>query len=171
MQENQWIGISYLIPANPSKGRVFIWRKLKALGAEIIKPGLAVLPNNSANIRKLNDLKLKIDSFKGQSSLIEFDFYDDGENKLLHKKFALSDENKYETIVEQCENIIDLIKSEKDEEKRQELENKLLSKIKNLDRNSLSLSSQAKKDLEEAAGEIISTLKTIPSEFMSALKK
>ena len=29
-----WLGITYTVPAKPSKARVYIWRKLKELGAE-----------------------------------------------------------------------------------------------------------------------------------------
>ena len=39
MKENSggrvWLGISYTAPAKPSKARVYIWRKLKELGAEV----------------------------------------------------------------------------------------------------------------------------------------
>ena len=39
----RWLGIAYTAPAKPSKARVYIWRKLKELGAEYYH-GMAMIP-------------------------------------------------------------------------------------------------------------------------------
>ena len=40
-----WLGITYTVPAKPSKARVYIWRKLKELGAEYYH-GMAMVPES-----------------------------------------------------------------------------------------------------------------------------
>lgn len=44
MGELYWIALSYHLPSDSSKSRVYLWRKLRELGAENLRPGIAVLP-------------------------------------------------------------------------------------------------------------------------------
>ena len=32
----KWIGLGYNLPVNPSKNRVYVWRKLKEMGAKLL---------------------------------------------------------------------------------------------------------------------------------------
>ena len=43
-----WLLITYKVPAEPSRMRVSLWRKLKELGAVYIQQGAAVLPMTEA---------------------------------------------------------------------------------------------------------------------------
>ena len=50
-----WLGITYTVPAKPSRARVYIWRKLKELGAEYYH-GMAMVPQTprlQESIKKL----------------------------------------------------------------------------------------------------------------------
>ena len=35
----KWMGLGYNLPVNPSKNRVYVWRKLKEFGAEYLRQG------------------------------------------------------------------------------------------------------------------------------------
>ena len=39
MQRTIWLALSYNVPINPSKVRVYVWRKLKEFGAEYLRQG------------------------------------------------------------------------------------------------------------------------------------
>ena len=40
--KRKWIGMGYNLPVNPSKNRVYVWRKLKEVGAVYYKQGVTV---------------------------------------------------------------------------------------------------------------------------------
>ena len=57
-----WLGITYTAPAKPSRARVYIWRKLKELGAEYYH-GMAMVPQTPRlleSVRKLTARMLEI---------------------------------------------------------------------------------------------------------------
>ena len=41
-EQLRWLALGYSVPVNPSKNRVYVWRKLKEYGAEYFKQGVAV---------------------------------------------------------------------------------------------------------------------------------
>ena len=41
----RWIALGYNVPIEPSRNRVYVWRKLKEFGAEYFRPGVAILAN------------------------------------------------------------------------------------------------------------------------------
>ena len=47
----RWLALGYSVPVNPSKNRVYIWRKLKEYGAEYFKQGVAVLLNSAQSMQ------------------------------------------------------------------------------------------------------------------------
>ena len=58
MGELYWIALSYHLPSDSSKSRVYLWRKLRELGAENLRPGIAVLPRTPENLRRMRQLLL-----------------------------------------------------------------------------------------------------------------
>ena len=60
MGELYWIALSYHLPSDSSKSRVYLWRKLRELGAENLRPGIAVLPRTPENLRRMRQLLQKI---------------------------------------------------------------------------------------------------------------
>ena len=49
---NKWVVMGYNLPAKPSKLRVYVWRKIKDMGAVLIRPGIIVIPNDDVNREK-----------------------------------------------------------------------------------------------------------------------
>ena len=54
-----WLGITYTVPAKPSKARVYIWRKLKELGAEYYH-GMAMVPESPKVLESVKKLTTRI---------------------------------------------------------------------------------------------------------------
>ena len=66
MPRTVWLALSYNVPINPSKARVYVWRKLKEIGAEYFKQGVALLPNTAAEAKEIETgINEIIDGVKG----------------------------------------------------------------------------------------------------------
>jgi hypothetical protein len=85
--DNGWIGILYRLPANPSRVRVQIWRKLKKNGALIYQQGIAMLPANGHFLSFMQELKEEIGALGGKATLARLDFLDAHDDGILIEKF------------------------------------------------------------------------------------
>ncbi len=83
----KWLALGYNIPINPSKNRVYIWRKLKEYGAEYFKQGVALLPYNKTNLNRFSILAAKIRDMGGDASLVEMSFLDKQDELDIIEKF------------------------------------------------------------------------------------
>lgn len=66
MPRTVWLALSYNVPINPSKARVYVWRKLKEIGAEYFKQGVALLPNTAQSMQQFSALAQKIRQLGGR---------------------------------------------------------------------------------------------------------
>ena len=71
----RWLALGYSVPVNPSKNRVYVWRKLKEYGAEYFKQGVALLPYNRQSYTKFKYLSAKILEMGGEASIVEMKFW------------------------------------------------------------------------------------------------
>jgi hypothetical protein len=55
----RWLILIYHLPREPSRHRVAVWRKLKALGALYLQDGAAALPDNAVTREQLEWLQLR----------------------------------------------------------------------------------------------------------------
>lgn len=106
-----WIAISYTVPPTPSKYRVYVWRKLKEMGAEALNQGLSLLPANEVNYKKLNTLKDKILSLSGDAKLIFFEFDDESESRRMKEIFKNNTKEEYKSLITECKKILNGIKT------------------------------------------------------------
>jgi len=58
-ERQKWLGITYTAPAKPSKARVYIWRKLKELGAEYYH-GMAMIPQSPKTLDSVKKLAARM---------------------------------------------------------------------------------------------------------------
>ncbi|MCL2548302.1 MAG: hypothetical protein FWE76_03955 [Symbiobacteriaceae bacterium] len=65
----QWILFQYSVPNKPSKLRVYIWRKLKALRSEQLTEGLYALPLTEKTIEQLQWLSAEVEEMNGEAIL------------------------------------------------------------------------------------------------------
>jgi hypothetical protein len=66
-----WLLLVYKVPNEPSARRVYVWRKLKALGAILLHDAIWVLPATSQTREKLQWLATEIQDMEGEATLWE----------------------------------------------------------------------------------------------------
>ena len=88
MTKTEWIALSYSVPTSPSKIRVFVWRRLRSIEAQALRPGMAVLPNTSENFTAFSALAEKIREFGGDATIIAMDFTSNAENEDMRYRFS-----------------------------------------------------------------------------------
>jgi len=64
-----WLLLHYTLPAKPSARRVYIWRKLKALGAIVLQNAIWVLPETVHTVEHFRWLLTEIQEMNGEASL------------------------------------------------------------------------------------------------------
>ena len=170
--KTEWIAVGYSVPATPSRGRVFVWRKLKSLGAQFFRPGLAVLPNTKENLDSLEELVKKIHGFSGEAYLIELNFLSPGDNEQMRSRFVSAQEAAYGQMIEQCDQILEQLRNSKREDEKAELQRKLRKTMDQYDKSPLRmLGSQAAGDIEAMMYEVMEVFRSMPAEVGSLLRK
>ncbi len=89
MAENRkWVAISYNLPIQPSNARVYVWRKLKEIGAVPLRQGVAVLPasSTSAKLNELLKLSERIKAMNGEAVLFEMSFLNSKDEQRMSEK-------------------------------------------------------------------------------------
>jgi hypothetical protein len=64
-----WLLLHYKLPAEPSALRVYIWRKLKRLGAVLFQDAVWVLPNTVRTLEQFQWLTAEILEMGGEAAL------------------------------------------------------------------------------------------------------
>jgi hypothetical protein len=96
----RWLILIYHLPRDPSRHRVAVWRKLKALGAIYLQDGAAVLPEDAVTREQLEWLQLRIREAGGVASLWEALPNTVAEDRLLVEEFRVSHEAAYKKLIE-----------------------------------------------------------------------
>ena len=68
---HSWILLVYKVPPEPSKRRIALWRKLKALGAVYLQNGVCLVPKSDEHVRRLKVLENDVSAMDGQAVLLE----------------------------------------------------------------------------------------------------
>jgi DNA-binding transcriptional regulator PaaX len=63
----EWLLLHYKVPREPSANRVYVWRKLKRMGAVILHDSIWVLPNNSRTLEQFQWLAAEITELEGEA--------------------------------------------------------------------------------------------------------
>ena len=172
MAETKWIGLGYFIPATPSKGRVYVWRRLKAIGAQVIRPGVAALPNTPQYAAQFHALAEKIEEFMGEAILIEFNFLSQQQNAALQAKFEDASQEQYREMLDKCADILEQLDCAPGESERNSLEQQLVRTIGKYRKSPvITMGQQAAGEIERGLTELLGTIKSMPSEVMALLKR
>lgn len=105
MEKTRWLVLVYRIPREPSRHRVAVWRKLKALGALYLQDGVAVLPEDAVTREQLEWLQLRVREAGGTATLWEALPNTVGEGNALVEEFRASREEGYEKIIGTAERL------------------------------------------------------------------
>jgi hypothetical protein len=101
----RWLILIYQLPREPSRHRVAVWRKLKALGALYLQDGAAALPEDAVTREQLEWLQLRIREAGGEATLWEALPNTVAENKGLVEAFRGAREEGYRKVIEGAERI------------------------------------------------------------------
>lgn len=168
--KTEWVALGYSVPASPSKARVFVWRRLRAINAQTLRPGVALLPNTKENIAAFTALSKKISEFSGDAVLIEMDFVDSTENTAMRERFLKAEEAVLRGALAECTALIEQIKKTSDPHRRATLKKDLDKKLSRVSDGPTSFKGQAD-ELERAVGTLFDTLRGLPAEFAALLRR
>lgn len=94
-----WLLLVYRIPREPTAGRVFVWRKLKQLGAIALQDAVWVLPQTLRTQEQLQWLAAEITELKGEAMLWEAEQVYATDTEALRRQFVDSMETEYREIM------------------------------------------------------------------------
>src|SRR5690349_9332444 len=60
-----WILLNYKLPSHPTALRVYVWRKLKRLGAILLNDAIWILPNSPRTLEQFQWFAAEIQEMKG----------------------------------------------------------------------------------------------------------
>lgn len=92
-----WLGITYTVPAKPSRARVYIWRKLKELGAEYYH-GMAMVPQTPRLQESIKKLVARIRELGAEVSVLEIRFADPADEEKVVAQFRRQAENDFREL-------------------------------------------------------------------------
>jgi DNA-binding transcriptional regulator PaaX len=101
MQE--WLHLLYKIPRNPSKVRVYVWRKLKRLGAVLLHESVWCLPSNSKTKEQFQWLTVEIQELGGEATLWEAHLVLGMKDDYLIKQFLEQVDQEYTEILDELQ--------------------------------------------------------------------
>jgi hypothetical protein len=95
----QWVLFLYKVPPEPSARRVYVWRKLKRLGALLLHDAVWVLPATPATVEHLQWLATEIEEMEGSAMVWEATLHLDGQNSALVDRFVAQVEEGYRNVL------------------------------------------------------------------------
>jgi len=81
-KDMEWLLLVYKIPREPTAGRVYVWRKLKQLGAIAVQDAVWVLPATARTQEQFQWLAAEISEVGGEASLFTSQVLLDGQDSL-----------------------------------------------------------------------------------------
>jgi hypothetical protein len=94
-----WLLLVYRIPREPTAGRVYVWRKLKQLGAVAIQDAIWVLPHNARTQEQFHWLAAEVTELKGEAMLWEAQQLYATDEGGLRRQFIEPVETEYREIL------------------------------------------------------------------------
>lgn len=95
----EWLLMVYKIPREPTAGRVYVWRKLKQLGAIAVQDAVWVLPATPRTREQLQWLAAEITELGGELSLFTSQVVLAHEQKSLQEQFEAPVRQAYGEIL------------------------------------------------------------------------
>ena len=172
MQKTTWLGLAYSVPINPSKARVYVWRKLKEFGAEYLKQGMAVLPYSTHNSQQFTVLAQKIRQMGGEALLVELRFTDPKDEAEMVERFQKQMEEEYQALRSDCINAANSLRTQEQPPGSKESEQikqriKRYRKAKARDYFKIAIASE----IEDGINEIIDTMRELAGDVGAQLKR
>ena len=94
-----WLLLAYKVPRTPTANRVYVWRKLKRLGAILLHDAVWVLPETAMTKEQFQWLADEIKELGGQVTLWESRLLFADQDDLLAQRFNAAAEETYREIL------------------------------------------------------------------------
>lgn len=94
-----WMLLVYKVPKEPTSGRVFVWRKLKKLGAILLHDSVWVLPATPRTREQLRWLANEITELNGDATVWESQLTLGIDEEKLVAQFTTAVESQYREIL------------------------------------------------------------------------
>ena len=101
----RWLILIYHLPREPSRHRVAVWRRLKALGALYLQDGAAALPEDAVTREQLEWLQLRVREAGGEATLWEGLPNTVAENAALVEEFRALREAAYRGLIDAADGL------------------------------------------------------------------
>ncbi|MCP9276906.1 Chromate resistance protein ChrB [Mycolicibacterium arenosum] len=98
--EPEWLLLIYRIPAEPTRLRAAVWRRLKSLGAVYLQNSAAALPARDGAERALRRLRREIEEMDGSAVLLSCSGLAGGSDVV--QLFQTARDSEYEEILDKC---------------------------------------------------------------------
>lgn len=102
MNTQNWLLLTYKVPAEPSRKRLALWRKLKGMGAVYLQSGVCLLPKSDDHTRRLKIIENEINEMGGNSVLLETVALDKGQADKVVARFKADRDEEYIELIEKC---------------------------------------------------------------------
>jgi hypothetical protein len=96
---HNWLLLVYKVPSEPSARRVYVWRKLKRVGAILLHDAVWVLPMTDRTREQLQWLAAEINEMEGEAMLWESALVLAGQEEVLVQQFVAQAESAYQEIL------------------------------------------------------------------------
>ena len=94
-----WVVLVYKIPREPAAGRVYVWRKLKRLGALLLHDAVWLLPETPWTREQFQWLAVEIRDLGGEALVWESRMVLPGQDDALVQQFLAEVERDYQAIL------------------------------------------------------------------------
>ncbi len=102
MKTQNWLLLTYKVPAEPAKRRIALWRKLKGMGAIYLQSGVCLLPKSDDHTRRLKILENEIHEMAGESVLLETVALDKSQEDKVMARFKADRDEEYTEFIDKC---------------------------------------------------------------------
>ncbi|MEH2112368.1 Chromate resistance protein ChrB [Nostoc sp.] len=102
MDRESWNLLVYKVPAQPSTQRVYVWRKLKGLGALYLQQSVCLLPQRKDLQSHLEELKADMIAGGGEADLLTIWIDEPQQNAMLIERFQQQADQEYQEFLGQC---------------------------------------------------------------------
>ncbi len=94
-----WLVLVYKIPREPAAGRVYVWRKLKRLGALLVHYAVWLLPATPWTREQFQWLAVEIKELSGEALVWESRMVLPGQDETLVQQFVAEVDASYQAIL------------------------------------------------------------------------
>jgi hypothetical protein len=109
--KNEWLLFVYRVPTEPSRHRVQIWRKIKAIGAVFLQNSVCVLPATRSHEQEFRKLRqYVVDECGGQAYVFLSQYL--GPPGVLESVFNQARDEEYAEIIHRCEEFLQELEEE-----------------------------------------------------------